>query len=210
MESAKTQIEKHRGSISGPQPVDVDADNRKSQSTRGNSEAPTTTASVCLLESFANCITRRTTRRMDARVASIVAEIRRQNQKEEEKNNETNNANREGSAKKAPKKTRRKYTYSYDEPEVIGEDGNPVKRPKVITARDLAKLIPVNKAVYVVCNPDKAICTVKDKRPNGIKQVETVAKPRRNFSNNTLILTSKFQEGEDVDRILEEFKEFKQ
>ncbi|EGT47000.1 hypothetical protein CAEBREN_23581 [Caenorhabditis brenneri] len=183
MESAKTQIEKHRGSISGPQPVDVDADNRKSQSTRGNSEAPTTTASV---------------------------EIRRQNQKEEEKNNETNNANREGSAKKAPKKTRRKYTYSYDEPEVIGEDGNPVKRPKVITARDLAKLIPVNKAVYVVCNPDKAICTVKDKRPNGIKQVETVAKPRRNFSNNTLILTSKFQEGEDVDRILEEFKEFQQ
>lgn len=105
-------------------------------------------------------------------------------------------ANRKPAAR--AKKPRRKYKVFNRQPET-GQN--------VVTALDLVHMMPNGQAAFVICNPEKSLCNIILKEGEQSAKTETVAKPRYNTSNNTFIVTNKYQEEEDVDKIIQEFQQ---
>ncbi|EFP10910.1 hypothetical protein CRE_30913 [Caenorhabditis remanei] len=101
-----------------------------------------------------------------------------------------------------PKKVRRKYQMPVWRS--IDDDGKPIENGDFTpaTARDLAKLVPVDQSAIVICNPEKAICRIKLKKPE--EKIETVAKPRYSTPSHTILFTKKYDKASDLDKVLEE------
>uniref|UniRef100_A0A1I7TFL8 Major sperm protein n=1 Tax=Caenorhabditis tropicalis TaxID=1561998 RepID=A0A1I7TFL8_9PELO len=121
-------------------------------------------------------------------------------QEEERKANETE----KGEAPKLPeKRTRRKYTMTFTE-SAVDEDGNVIEKKVLMTARDLASIMPPDQGVIVVCNPEKSLCKIRVKKPKKEEEVVTVAKPRYNTPINTLVVTTEYNDPEDLEKIFRE------
>ncbi|CCD72489.2 Polyprotein [Caenorhabditis elegans] len=120
----------------------------------------------------------------------------------------------EEAAKEPPKipekKSRRKYRMTFVPPAETEEQelqGGQVERREVVTARDLARLMPPEQGVIVVCNPERSVCRIKIRTEDVRKEVETVAKPRYSNPSNMLIMTTKYDQPSDLDRILDSIGE---